>query len=86
MNQQMIRQRGQMTIEMILLLSIFVGISLTVMRYANQQKWMENLVSGPWRPLQGMIEDGVWVDVKTSKDFHPSLKGRHGSFNGDDVP
>ncbi len=75
-----------MTIEMILLLASLLGIALFVSKQAQEKKFMASLVSGPWKPLQGMMEDGVWVDPKESKNFHPTKKSRHGSYIGDPVP
>lgn len=78
-----LNERGQYTIEFLLLLSVFVGLSLSVSNYAKNQGWMANLVEGPWKPMQGMIEDGVWQPAPKSKANHPSLFVRRASVQGD---
>lgn len=78
-------ERGQMTIEMMLLLLGLFGGAYALSRTAQEQKWMQSLVSGPWKPMQGMIEDGAWV-AQDSKSYHPSIKKWHGSYRADPVP
>lgn len=77
--------RGQMTIEMMLLAIIFVGVAMGVSNYAKSTGMMATLIESPWLPLQGMIEDGVWVKAGESKTRHPNLLGRHGTALGDDL-
>jgi hypothetical protein len=77
-----VKQSGQLTIEAILILTVIVAIMLTVYNKAHNDGWMKALVEGPWKPLQGMIEDGVWEKAGTSMADNPSLKKRHGTNKG----
>ena len=79
-----LNQRGQMTIETMLLITIFLIVALTVQNRMIQQGWAKQLVEGPWTRVQGMIENGVWMAPAAGKKFHPSAFGRHGSLRGDD--
>jgi hypothetical protein len=79
-------QRGQMTIEMILILVLLLSVALSISKASQSSGWMASLVSGPWKPLQGMIEDGVWVNAGASKSMHPTMLSRHGSYEGVEAP
>lgn len=72
--------------EAILILAIFTSIGLLVVRTAKSGRWAAAVVEGPWKPLRGMIEDGVWIEAGKSKALHPSIKVRHHSYRGEDVP
>jgi len=75
---------GQMTIEMMLILIALLGLSLALSRKAQNEGWMKAFVSGPWKPVQAMIENGVWTTAD-SKTLHPHHRNRHGSYDGDGV-
>ena len=77
-----LNQSGQLTIEALLILTVIVAVIGTVYKRANADGWMKSMVEGPWKPLQGMIEDGVWEPAGTSKDNNPSLLKRHGTNRG----
>lgn len=78
------KQSGQMTIEMMLLMTIFLAGSIFVLNQMKSQQTLASFVEGPWIPLKGMIEDGEWS--KDSKELHPNLINRHASYFGDDAP
>lgn len=75
-------QTGQMTIEAILMAIILTSVAMALSRTARESGFVASLVEGPWKPIQGMIEDGVWVRAGASKAYNPHLKDRHGSFEG----
>ena len=77
---------GQMTIEMLCLITIFLMISLAVQQAAMQQGWLKSMIEAPWTRVQGIIENGVWLNPKVGKAKHPSIKGRHGSLEGENAP
>jgi len=66
------RQRGQVIIEMVLLLVLVIGFWGAFSRYAKQKKWFESLVSGPWQSMAGMIETGVWEPPPKALAKHPN--------------
>ncbi len=76
-------ERGQLTIEAILLMCVFVSISIYVSRYARAEQLVAKVVEGPWLPIRGMIENGVWETGAKAKSHHPSMKIRHSSNKGD---
>ena len=84
---QVVSQSGQMTMEAMLLMTVFLMVALSVHKRAISNGWVQTLVEGPWTHVQGMIEDGVWMKAgATSKAMHPSLLSRKGSVDGDKVP
>lgn len=83
MSLRRVNQRGQMTMEMLLLITIFLIVALTVQNAMLTQGWAKQLVEGPWTRVQGMIENGVWMAPAPGKKFHPTMIGRHGSLQGD---
>lgn len=70
---------GQMTIEAVLLLSIFVAFFTIAQRMIKEQDWFGQLINGPWILVQGMIENGVWEPAATGKNQHPNLFRRRAS-------
>jgi len=85
MSNQVNSPRGQMTIEMLLMIIVMLTMGLTLSRVAKSQGWAKTMVSGPWRPLQAMIENGVWI-AADAKRYHPHHRHRHGSYESDPVP
>lgn len=75
-------QRGQLTLEALLIMTVLLAGSMRVYKTLTSQEWAKKLVEGPWKPLQGMIEDGEWS--ASSKASHPNLLKRHGSKIGDE--
>lgn len=69
---QKLGQRGQVIIEMVLLLVLVVGLWGMFSNYAKQKKWFENLVTGPWQSTAGMIEAGVWEPPQKAIAKHPN--------------
>ena len=78
------RSRGQMTIEMMLLIVGLLTVAMMVSKTAKSQGWMSAMISGPWKPIKSMIEDGVWT-TDNSKAMHPHHRERHGSYEADEV-
>lgn len=78
-------QSGQMTIEAILIMTILTAVSISLSRYFQNQGLLADVVEGPWKPIQGMIEDGVWASGDKAKSQHPSHFSRHSSNAGEDI-
>lgn len=81
-----LNQRGQFTIEAILLMSAMVTMALFLGRQIRETRLASTLVEGPWQPVRGMIENGVWQNPRTGKLAHPSIKARHATAVGNPVP
>ena len=79
-------ERGQLTIEAILIMCIFTSIALYVSRYAKSEQLVAKVVEGPWLPIRGMIENGVWEAGAKGMHDHPSMKHRHSSNFGEPNP
>jgi hypothetical protein len=76
---------GQITIEAILILAILTGVAIYATKYMRTNQVLASVVEGPWQPVRGMIEDGVWMKAGDSKAQHPNLRKRHGTVKGDQV-
>lgn len=77
-------QKGQMTLEMVLLLTILVSCAIFAFNEIKSRKLLAAFISGPWQPLKNMIENGEWS--ADAKEKHPNLMNRHGSYSGDIAP
>lgn len=78
---------GQMTIEMILICVVLTTVALIATQKMKSGQWASTIVEGPWAPLQGMIESGVWRKSPTAaKAVHPSMRNRHRARIGEPVP
>lgn len=69
-----------------MLMAAMSSIALFVGREIRDRRFASTLVEGPWQPIRGMIENGVWKPPKDSIKAHPSFKARHATPQGDDVP
>ena len=78
-------QKGQATMEAVLLMIVVVSIVTAISRTSINQGFVRNIVEGPWSPIRGMIEDGVWMRHTISKPHHPNQFQRHQSKRGDSV-
>ena len=76
--------KGQSAIEAVLLIVIFVSITATVAREFKESEVIAELISGPWKRLDGMIQNGVWQPVKEGNELHPNRFKRHVSFDPED--
>ena len=78
-------QRGQMFVESILLMIIFVSISLMVSKQFRDKNLFASLIQGPWSNVAGMIEAGVWAPSDKAKAMHPNRIDRHHVVRGDSI-
>jgi hypothetical protein len=76
-------QRGQASMEAVLLLVIVTIVAIKISSLAQSQGLMRSVVEGPWAPIRGMIEDGVWMKYQSSRPLHPNHIIRHQSKQGD---
>jgi hypothetical protein len=78
---------GQMTIEAVLIMVVLMGVVLAFQKRATANSYASAFTEGPWLPIQGMIEDGVWTKNPTSgMAMHPSLLYRHHTTLTNDTP
>lgn len=64
--------KGQMVIETMLLMVVFLGLTLFVASEFKSRQLVSQLVSGPWQKLDGMISNGAWEPRSSSDIRHPS--------------
>lgn len=77
-------QKGQMIIEAILIMVIFLGVSRFVANSFKENELVKKLVKTPWVMLAAMIETGKWEsDIETARSFHPNWDRMHVSLKGD---
>lgn len=76
-------QAGQATMEAVLLTVVVAIVATMISNYARSSGMMADIVEGPWAPMRGMIENGVWVRYNESKAMHPNHLARHQSKKGD---
>lgn len=71
-------QKGQMTVEAVLLLVLFVAMFTAVHNTMNRGEFLSKIVSGPWSYVQNMISNGVWRRGNTN-ELHPNVFKRRAS-------
>jgi hypothetical protein len=73
-------ERGQMTVEMVLLAIIALSVALVVSSYFREKQVLKTLVGGPWSYLRTMNEYGVWLpSEKNAVENHPNGTKRVGT-------
>ncbi len=78
-----LNQVGQASMEAVLIMVVITSLALKISSVAKERGYVSNIVEGPWSPIRGMIEDGVWEKHTASKPMHPNHKNRHQSTKGD---
>lgn len=76
-------QSGQATMEAVLVMVVATMVTMKIGSYFRDNGLLASVVEGPWSPIRGMIEDGVWKKHTISKEMHPNHKRRHQSTQGD---
>ena len=65
-------RRGQMTVEMVLLLALMISMSYLVLNEFKTIRPIYNFISGPWKTIGGMIESGSWQKIGDARRDHPN--------------
>lgn len=74
---------GQATMETVVILVVLVSVGLGVRTFMRDQNLFRSMVEGPWSPLRGMIESGVWRKHTVAPQFHPSQFNRYQTVRGE---
>ena len=69
-------QKGQMIIEMVLMMTVLLGAATFISSQFRETNLIAQLVSGPWRNLAGMIQNGVWSPASDGMTKHPAYSDR----------
>ncbi len=73
-------ERGQMTVELVLLAIVALTIALVTSRYFREKQVLKTLVGGPWGYIRTMNEFGVWAPSKqAAMASHPNGTDRVGT-------
>lgn len=76
-------QQGQMTIEMLLIATLFLVAVLAISKTFQEKNLLASVVEGPQSYVIGMAENGVWMPSSKANTKHPNLHERHMSLEGD---
>ncbi len=76
--------KGQMVVEMILVMLVMLAVFGAVKTGLKNNEAFQTLVQGPWRVLSGMIIAGSWLPPDQAVEKHPALDSNHGSLRGSD--
>lgn len=68
--------RGQFVIEAVLLMVVTLGLLTWGSKKIRDDKFLANLIAGPWEKVSGMIENGVWESPTKARKLHPNIIGR----------
>jgi hypothetical protein len=74
---------GQLTVEAVLILAIFVSVMYAGSRALRDGEVLARLVERPWGYIAGMIENGLWQAGQAGQGQHPHHIRRHGTPQGD---
>ena len=78
-------QGGQMIIEAVLIIVLFVSFSALVANYFKKNELVRQMISGPWENLAGMLQNGIWSPAATGATIHPNSHNRHIVITGEDA-
>lgn len=78
-------ERGQMVVEMVLMLVVMAGVTIFVTKTFRDNDFIAKLVSGPWESLSGLIQNGVWGRPGETMSKHPNVLGRLNTVRGEDL-
>lgn len=76
-------QSGQLTVEAVLIITIFASIMYGASQSIRDNNILGSLVEQPWAHIAGMIENGIWGPPERGRGIHPNHISRHGSPQGD---
>lgn len=75
--------RGQILIETILILALFLVVGVLVAAGFRQNDLLSQMVASPWVRLSGLLQNGVWLPPEQGAALHPSNHLRQISTEGD---
>ncbi|MBC86305.1 MAG: hypothetical protein CL677_03920 [Bdellovibrionaceae bacterium] len=77
---------GQMVVEAVLLIVVFLGITQMVSQYFKDNQLMRQFVEVPYTKVKHMAQNGNWfADRDESIRNHPMHLKRHVSYEGEPV-
>lgn len=73
--------KGQFVIEAVLLMTVTMAIVMWSSKKLREDRFIANLIGGPWEKVSGMIEAGVWEPPSKARSLHPNQKQRSITFD-----
>lgn len=67
-----LNRSGQIAIEMVLMIALVVGFATFVSSEFKSRGLIAGMISGPWKNLAGMIQNGVWGPSQETMELHPN--------------
>ena len=78
-----LNKSGQMIVEMVLLLSVFVlTATIALNKFETEIEPFDAFITGPWKVVPGLIESGTWKKKDEARTEHPNHFGRMYSVKG----
>ena len=78
------KNSGQVMVESLLMLVLFVAIATFVMKQVRSNEWFASMLSKPWTAVSIMIENGVWdTNLQSARAKNPTQFARVVSFKGE---
>ncbi len=76
--------KGQATVEMVLILTILLGISFYLKNELITGKDIfVKFITTPWTYIGGMMESGVWAKKDDAQKYHPNQMQRMWTVEGE---
>jgi hypothetical protein len=75
-NRLLKNSRGQGTLEMILMMAVMVAVLSLVVAAFQRSELIASVISGPWRSIAGMSQNGVWGSPEATIAKHPNVLDR----------
>ena len=77
-------QKGQMTIEMVLILTALITMSYFVLKKFDEDiEPVTKFVVAPWVTVKGMMESGIWLEAGDAREKHPNHWAKMRTVEGD---
>jgi hypothetical protein len=76
-------ERGQMVVEMILIMIVLLGIAALTTQTLKSSGFLNKMINAPWNQLAGMLQNGVWGPPSKTNKLHPNGYFRHISLEGE---
>jgi len=80
------KKKGQMTLEMVLILVVLMTTSTIVLKAFKEDKYIAAFVTEPWKSISCMIESGTWIcgegDLEYARTKHPNHYDRFTNRQG----
>lgn len=80
---QLRKQGGQMIVEAVLIIVLFMGATMLVTNYFKDNDVLKKLIHGPWQNLAGMLQNGIWGTPEKTVGLHPNSHKRHVVITGE---